>query len=127
MNLFKRLTYFGGGLLMGIFFLFFFLNGKKASCDYLPNDRVLKNIRTKKLHYSEDAQKEMSTLQLDTLDIKTILTNGDVDFGRSNTKSKPCRKYIISGMTNSEKELELTIKNCEEEAMVETIIPIATK
>ncbi|WP_196888623.1 DUF4258 domain-containing protein [Aureivirga sp. CE67] len=122
MNLFKRLTYFGGGLMMGIFFLFFFLNGKKASCDYLPNDRVLKNIRTKKLYYSEEAQNEMLSLKIDSTDIKKILNFGDVDFDRSNTKSKPCRKYVITGTSNEEKEIELTIKNCAEDARIETVI-----
>ena len=108
--------------MMGLFFLFFFLNGKKASCDYLPNDRVLKNIRTKKVHYSETVQKEMIDLKIDSLDIKYVLTNGDVDFGRSNTKSKPCRRYVISGTTSKNKDVEVTVKNCKEEALIETII-----
>ena len=53
MRLIQRLGYYLGGFSLGLIILAFFLSGKKTSCAYGPNARVLKNINTKKLVYSD--------------------------------------------------------------------------
>ena len=47
MSLMRRLGYYLGGFSIGLILLAFFLSGKRTSCDYGPEARVLKNIRTK--------------------------------------------------------------------------------
>ena len=49
MSFLKRLYYFSTGLIIGILFLFFVLNGKKTSCNYGPSARVIDNIISKEL------------------------------------------------------------------------------
>ena len=49
MNFLKRLYYYSTGFIIGIVFLFFILNGKRASCNYTPNARVIDNITSKEL------------------------------------------------------------------------------
>ena len=49
MSFLKRLYYFSTGLIIGIVFLFFILNGKRTSCNYGPSARVIDNIISKKL------------------------------------------------------------------------------
>ena len=48
MKFIHRLGYYLGGFSIGLIFLAFFLSGKRASCDYGPDARVLKNIGQKK-------------------------------------------------------------------------------
>ncbi len=115
-----RLAYYLGGFAIGLILLFFFLGGKKASCDYSPDARVLKNIRIKKRIFSSDALTDMNLHDIDTADISALLQNGDVDFSKSNTKQKPCKAYYIEGETK-EKNVGLFIENCEETATIQKI------
>ena len=54
MKLIHRIGYYLGGFTIGIVILIFFLSGKKTSCDYGPNARVLKNIRSKHKTYTAE-------------------------------------------------------------------------
>ncbi len=116
----QRLSYFGGGLFLGVIFLFFFLSGKKTSCDYSPNARVLKNIRLKERVISAEAQNKLRTFNLDTSTLTTVLTNGSVDFNKSNIKLDSCKVYFINSMINA-KQLELKIENCNKKAIIKGI------
>ncbi len=112
MKLIHRIGFFSVGLFFGIIILLFFLGGKKASCDYTPNARVLKNIGTKEREFSPEVLQYFESNNLDTARVSGILGNGDVDFSRSNTKAKPCNIYLISGEIE-EKILELQVENCD--------------
>lgn len=123
MKLIHRIGYFSVGLFFGIMLLLFFLGGKKTSCDYSPNDRVLKNIKIKERAFSTEAFNYFETNKLDTALVSESLENGNVDFSRSNTEGKPCNVYLI---TNKVKEaiLELQIENCDTTATIRRAILI---
>ena len=116
----QRLSYFGGGLFLGIIFLFFFLSGKKTSCDYGPNARALKNIRLKERIISAEAQEQLKRIGLDTSIISNSLASGSIDFGKSNTKLDSCKLYVVNSMIETQ-ELTLTIENCNKKATVQQI------
>jgi hypothetical protein len=48
----QRLAYYLFGLLIGCIFLLYFFGEKKTEFCYLPNCRVLKELRTKPMAYS---------------------------------------------------------------------------
>jgi len=121
MTLLQRFGYFSIGLFIGIVFLIFFLSGKKTSCDYSPNDRVLKNIRLKKRVISSNQLEILKNAGLDTSSISQVLQNGKVDFSESNTKLDSCKLYVINGVTNNNKALKLKIANCKHKAKSETL------
>ena len=73
MNFLQRLGFFSIGLIMGIGILMFFLGGKKASCDYSPNARTLKNIRIKERVISDEALGFFQSNNIDTSFISTVL------------------------------------------------------
>jgi hypothetical protein len=122
MNFIQRLGFFSVGLIMGIGLLMFFLGGKKASCDYSPNARTLKNIRNKERIFSENALTYFTNNNIDTSVVSTILKDGNVDFGKSDTKRKSCKVYYISEeFENLQLELELEIENCNEKAIIKSV------
>lgn len=123
MTLLKRIGYYLGGFSIGLVLLAFFLSGKKTSCDYSPSSRVKKNIRIKKIEYAEAASEIMSLNALDTSSITYLLNKGSVNFSESNTKLDSCKVYIIEGNHNN-KELRLSIENCDS---IATIISIGIK
>ena len=121
MTLLKRIGYYLGGFSIGLVLLAFFLSGKKTSCDYSPSARVKKNIRVKKHSYSEEVSELISSKKIDTSAISYILTKGSVNFSESNTKLDSCKIYIIEG-DYKEKNVKLTIKNCDSTAFIQKVI-----
>ncbi len=120
MKFIHRLGYYLGGFSIGLIILAFFLSGKKTSCDYPPDARVLKNIRIKERAYTEEALEKMEMYQVDTSDISTILNKGDVDFSRSNTKLDSCKIYLVTGRSQIH-NLELLFENCDSIATLQKV------
>lgn len=117
MKLIHRLGYYGIGLFFGIVILIFFLSGKKTSCDYSPNARVLKNIRIKEREFSNNSLNFFNANKIDTSIVSKILNDGDVDFNRSNTDAEPCSIYFISSDSENT-SIELEIENCDSIATI---------
>ncbi len=116
--------YFLVGLSIGIVFLTFFFKKKSeetgVSFCYFPNCRTLKDIRSKAFVYAPEIQQMLEGQMLDTLDVKVFLTEGDVDFSASDTKSKPCKTYIVEGSLQKRPAL-MQVRNCRDTATLEKI------
>jgi hypothetical protein len=120
MKLIHRIGYYLGGFSIGLIFLAFFLSGKRASCSYGPDARVLKNISTKQLIYSHNVSELIENKSIDTLSISKILKFGDIDFSEVNRNLDSCKIYIIEHEINN-KNIALTVENCETIATIKTI------
>lgn len=120
MKFIHRLGYYLGGFSIGLIILAFFLSGKRTTCDYSPNARVLKNIRIKERAYTEEALEQLKLYQVDTAVVSTILQKGDVDFGRSETKLDSCKTYWITGRSETH-NLELLFENCDSIATLQKV------
>ena len=116
----RRLGWYLVGLSIGIVFLVFFLKKKSGESGvefcYFPNCRVLKDLRSKPLVFDEN----LPLTYRDTLLIQSFLKDGDVDFGRSDTKAKPCKIYLIAQEVDG-KNLELQIENCPEQVVAKGV------
>lgn len=126
MKFYQRLAYYLFGLLIGGIFVFYFLGAKAESrgvsfC-YLPNCRVLKDLRSKPFHYSEEASKVLSESWIDTIDIKNTLQYGDVDFKKSNIKTGAGKKYVVEGKTMQQVPITLELTNYEQKVVLEKIV-----
>jgi hypothetical protein len=123
----KRLGFYLIGLSIGLVFLFFFLKKKSeetgAQFCYFPNCRVLKDLRSKPLIYSEQINQLVADQVLDSVTLAYFLNEGDINFKKSNTKNKNCKTYLIEGIVK-EKLLALTVKNCDSTVLVENMEPL---
>src|SRR5690606_1930660 len=99
MKFINRLAYYLLGLMVGVLFLIFFFKGKYGDRDmsycYLPNCRVLKDLRSKPFHYSDVASEKIKQGVLDTIQLKEIFRNGDVDISKSNVPMENGKYYLI--------------------------------
>jgi hypothetical protein len=120
MELKRRFALFGFGFTIGIILLLFFLNGKNASCNFFPNERVLDILRNKHRIFSDEALQIMSDKEIDTASIIGILLKGDVDFSKSKTRQEPCRYYWIDGYLQ-ENEASIYVQNCDTIVTIEQI------
>ena len=89
MKLLYRLGYYLGGFSVGLIFLAFILNGKKTSCNYTPNARVIDNLLQKEIVIPDAILN--SNPQLNTDQIKEIIKRGNVNFSKSDTKRDSCK------------------------------------
>lgn len=117
MKFIHRLGYYLGGFAIGLIILMFFLNGKDASCDYGPNARTVKNISAKPVSYSNEASSFINENSLDSSTVVNLIKYGSVDFSKSKTKLDSCKVYHIDN-SYKEKELELTVQNCDSLAKI---------
>ncbi len=125
MKFYQRLAYYLLGLLIGGIFVFYFLGAKAESrgvsfC-YLPNCRVLKDLRSKPFHYSSEASQKLTEKWIDTVDVKNTLTYGDVDFSKSNTKEGAGKKYIVKGKTIQNTPITLEVINYTDKVVLKDI------
>jgi hypothetical protein len=120
----KRLGFFLIGLAIGLVLLAIFFKNKTAETGvefcYFPNCRTLKDIRSKPLAYSDDVRELMNGNQLDSVKIAYFLREGNVDFEKSDTKSNPCKTYIIE-VEFDEKPAVMTVQNCLDNALIEKV------
>ncbi|QVY66215.1 DUF4258 domain-containing protein [Polaribacter sp. Q13] len=119
--LIKRIGYYLVGLSLGCVAVYFFWQKKQATFDYGMDARTLKSIRIKERLFSDDAKNAMHKFNIDTLKINTILYTGDVDFGKSKPRQKPCAEYYITGKKDLEK-VSLLVKRCDSSATIEQVI-----
>ena len=117
MKLIQRIGYYLGGFSIGLVILAFFLNGKKTSCSYGPEARVLKNINTKNIIYSDDINLLIENKEIDSSAIRYILKKGDINFSESKTREEPCGIYVVEGDYN-DSEIILTVENCDSTATI---------
>jgi hypothetical protein len=120
MGLLKRLGWYLGGFSIGLIFLAFFLKKKKAEFCYGIDCRILKNIRSKDIVFSDLAEESVYRAALDSITLYGILHEADVDISKSNTKLDSCKVYFVEG-TLKEKPIYLTIENCSKIATIQKI------
>ncbi|WP_422859828.1 DUF4258 domain-containing protein [Flagellimonas sp. S174] len=117
MGFLKRLGWYLVGLSIGIIFLVFFFKKKSDETGtefcYFPNCRVLKDMRSKPLVFGEGLQEKYR----DTVLIQSFLQDGDIDFAKSDTESKPCKTYLVE-LEQSQEMIQLLFKNCPKEVIV---------
>ena len=116
----RRFALYGFGFALGLLIVFFFLGGKKASCNWMPNERILKVIRQKQVLLSEQVKAELPELGVDSIRVMKMLEVGDVDFSKSQVKNDPCRNYWIEDEEGSD-VLIITVELCDGIATVKTI------
>ncbi|MDV7188355.1 DUF4258 domain-containing protein [Lutibacter sp. TH_r2] len=116
----ERLPYYLFGLVIGIILVVFIWNKKGTEFNYGPNSRLLKNIRIKNRVFSNEALFSLQSKNLDTSVVSKILKNGNADMWNK-VKLDTCIRYEIKGK-KEQKNVTLTIKNCDSTAFIEKII-----
>ena len=114
MQLLKRIGYFLIGVSISCVGVYFFWQKKQATFDYGMDARTLKTIRIRTKVYSDEALTVLANNKLDSLTIEAILKNGDVNFGKSKPRIKPCPEYLITGkdsLKNIQLYFKMTTKN----------------
>lgn len=110
------------GLIPGLLLVFFILNKKGASCSgYLPNSRVIAESLSKEMVYSQGFEAEMKNLKIDEKFLRdSIMTEGKVDFDRSQAQKKPCPNYVLTYPEKAPR-YEISFEKCAEATTYQTL------
>jgi hypothetical protein len=119
--LLKRIGYFLIGATISSIGVYFFWQKKNATFDYGMDARTLKTIRIRDRMHSDEAKLVMQKSEIDSLKIDKILNFGDVDFGKSNPRQKPCAEYYVTGKKEL-KNVSLYISRCDSIATIQKIM-----
>ena len=110
----KRLKYFLIGVALGSLVVYYMVQQRTdIRCSYFPNARVLNNLRTKPLVYSDLAACQQACLNLDTNDVHMLFAAGAVIFDESHPRKKPCGDYKIVVRLPDEREISALAQNCD--------------
>ena len=121
MDWLKRIGYYLVGFSLGGVIVFFIWQKKEVSFDYGMDARTLKTIRIREKVYTPEAQSVLTANHLDSLTVNAILNNGDVNFGESKPRIKPCPEYLITGK-DSLKHIQLYFKRCDSVATLQKVL-----
>lgn len=110
MKILYRLGYYLVGLSLGLIIVSFVFSGKKTSCNYGPNARVLADLRKKQVVVP--AKVTLHDKQLDSVVFHQILQQASIDFSQSNTRLDSCKIYFIQAVYQNQ-NLDLEVENCQ--------------
>lgn len=117
MKLSSRLIYFMGGFLIGICILIFIWDKKNTKFPYMPDARVINDVNSKNVHYSNKLHTAFAKNIITASQIQDILKNGNVNFSKSNTKLDSCKIYVIEKKLST-KNYSISLENCNNEVKV---------
>ena len=119
----QRFAYYLLGLLIGGIIVYYFFDAKDTDFCYLPNCRVLKDLRSKPLTISDKAQVSFNDALVNMNDIKMCLTHGDVDFDKSNVFEEGGKLYVIEGQNTKREAITVEMINYSEKVMIKDVYP----
>ena len=115
----QRLAYYLLGLLIGGVIVMFFFDSKGTQFCYLPNCRVLKELRSKPLTMTKEAEQDLKTYTMD--DVIKCLTYGDVDFSKSNIPEENGKLYWIEGKDENNNPIVVQMINYQDKVLLKRI------
>ena len=119
----QRFAYYLLGLLIGGIIVYYFFDAKDADFCYLPNCRVLKDLRSKPLTILDKAQISFDDALINMNDVKMCLTHGDVNFDKSNVFEEGGKLYVIEGQNTKKEAITVEMINYSEKVMIKDVYP----
>jgi hypothetical protein len=105
------------GFFIGLIFLLLVFGKKLFSWSYLPNDRVLAEIKIKPLKFSTQSLDFLKEKKYDqTYITDTVLVKGKINFEESNAQAIPCPDYTLYYNT-----LKVEFTKCKDSVIINHI------
>ena len=81
------------------------------------------------INYSKHARCRMQCRHIDESEVKDILQNGKINYGKSEIGNHPdCKKrYAVEGKTNDNQRVRIIFAPCQSEVTVVTVIDLETE
>ena len=106
---------------------------RKASKDSQSNKATKERIvnrnrgfdrRISYIKYSRHAQCRMDCRQISQAEVKEIMTEGKINYKKSDLKSAGCPRYALEGRTTDEQRVRIIFAQCDDSTVVVTVIDL---
>ena len=118
----------GSVIVLGILLLLYLLFFKKPAEENTPtrneSDHRQAAFRHQQIYYTKHAQCRMDCRSIDESEVKEILQTGEINYSKSDMKSKPCPKYAVEGTTHDGQHVRIIVGNCNTQASIVTVIDL---
>jgi hypothetical protein len=111
MKLLYRLGYYFVGLSMGLVIVSVIFSGKRTTCNYGPQARVLATLSAKSVRIAPALKQKHP--ELDSVRYMELLKNASVDFSKNTRGLDSCKMYTLTVGPNATPKL-LTVENCSD-------------
>ncbi len=118
MSIWKKILYYLVGVSMGILMVSFLFGGRELQCSYFPNDRVLYDLRKKDRIIPYEVLAQLKASGMDTSDISTLFSTGNVNFKKSETEKDSCKVYWIESDEEHKRSFSAEVQNCDSTATI---------
>ncbi len=103
-------------------------NSQSKSSNSTNTDKKDKKLKlNSKLVITKHAQCRMDCKKIDLEEIKEIISKGQINVKKSDTKKKPCPILAIEGTTKEKQKVRLVLAACKEETKIITVIDLNQK
>lgn len=106
---------------------------RKASGDSQSNKTTKEKIinrnrgfdrRISYIKYSRHAQCRMDCRQISQGEVKEIMTEGKINYNKSDLKAAGCPRYALEGRTTDEQRVRIIFAQCDDSTVVVTVIDL---
>lgn len=115
MKLLYRIGYYLLGVSLGMVIVSFVFSGKRTSCNYGPNARVLADLKKKQVVI--DSAVLWQENALDSTRFSEMLQRSKVDFSASDTQREGCKRYRLQS-NYQDRIYWIDLENCSDKLIV---------
>jgi hypothetical protein len=99
----------------------------KTSTEKTVNRNSGFDRRTSFIKYSQHARCRMECRKISAQEVNEIMTNGKINYKKSNLKSAGCPRYALEGRTTDEQRVRIIFAQCDDSTVVVTVIDLETE
>jgi|SRR5215831_11645239 len=93
------------------------------ACNEKKNDEL--NRHPAHIHYSKHAECRMECRHINDSEVKEILENGKINYGKSDLNEDACHKrYAVEGYSQSNQDIRIIVAQCNDDLTVITVIDL---
>lgn len=121
----RRIKLYLIGVLLGSILVYGLFHNRIPS--WLPETIIKEELREWPLEFTRHANCRMKCRGISKEEIAMILVDGDVNFGKSEVRGKPCPTYAIEGDTEDGQFIRIVFAKCDSSTRIVTAIDLGAK
>ena len=108
--------------LIATYLLFFRQNPEQSTSSRI--DRREAAFRHKPIYYTKHAKCRMECREIDESEVEEILSDGSINYNKSDLKDRPCPTYAVEGITRDKQRVRIVVGDCDAKAGIITVIDL---
>jgi hypothetical protein len=120
-DLFRRLRFYGFGLLLGVLAVSVLYKGKGCQ---MPGSAKMEELSYQKLELTQHGECRMACRGISLEEIKALMKSGKINYDKSEVRAEPCGKYAVEGTTADGQSIRVIIADCDTISKVVTAIDL---